>query len=145
MIEENIFRALAYKTAGRSPCKSRQYGVVLVNYKGKIISTGYNAPIYVSMICKECPRRVLNLPSGIGLSLCPAVHAEIMCLMNAIGERINNSTLYVSGCIPCKNCLSALILAGVSEIVCEELTYYDELSKKIYQNSNLLIRKYKER
>ena len=143
MIEENIFRYLTHKFAKKSPCLSRHYGAILVNSKNKIISVGYNRPVFASMICEECPRKKNKFPSGKGLFMCPAVHAEIICLINTKME-VENSTLYVSGCIPCKDCLSALILAGISGIVCEELTYYDELSKKIHQNSDLLIRKYKE-
>lgn len=145
MAEEQIFRNLAHLKASLSPCLSRQYGVVLVNFKGYIMSTGYNSPIFKSLICKgECPRKKNEFPSGRGTFMCPAIHAEIKCLINANSNEVPNSTLYVSGCIPCKNCMSALIFAGVSEIVCEELTYYDEISKKIHQNSNLLIREYKE-
>ena len=145
MLKEQIYRELAHKTADKSPCLSRHYGCVLVNLKGKIISTGYNKPIFDSMICKgECPRKKNEFPSGQGLFMCPAVHAEIICLLTANTNEIPYSTLYVSGCIPCKNCMSALILAEISEIVCEELIFYDELSKKIHRNSTILIRKYKE-
>ena len=144
MIEENIFRDLTHEFAKKSPCLSRHFGAVLVNSENRIISVGYNRPVFAAMICEECPRKKNQFPSGKGLFMCPAVHAEIICLLLATAK-IENSTLYVSGCIPCKSCLSALILSGVSEIVCEELIYYDELSKEIHQNSDLLIRKYKER
>jgi deoxycytidylate deaminase len=33
--------------------------------------------------------------------------------------------------VPCKDCLLELIEAGISEIVCIQETYYDELSKDI--------------
>ena len=145
MKSEQTYRTIAHESAKRSPCLSRHYGCVLVNRNNRILSTGFNTPIFSSMICEdECPRKKIGFPSGTGTYICPAIHAEIMCLIRAELNPID-STLYVSGCIPCKNCLSALILAGISNIVCEELTYYDEISKKIHQKSNLLIRKYKEK
>ena len=91
-----------------------------------------------------CPRKLLGYKSNEGLSLCPAQHAEMNAITNAarIGTSVEGATLYINSCIPCKNCLGAVINSGIEMIVVKELTFYDSLSEYIVDNSNLIIREF---
>ena len=122
-----------------SKCLSRKIGTVLVK-DNRVIATGYNGPPsgiphcdhriidvasvqapYVDYVVDEtCPRRRLGIPSGEGLELCPAVHAEINPIIQAAKMHISTegATLYCYCGTPCINCSKELIQAGVKRIVC---------------------------
>jgi len=131
----------------QSKCFSRQIGVVLVRDKS-IISTGYNGPPRGIPHCEErskqaiCPRRVEGYKSGNGLHICVAAHAELNAILNAarMGICTKDATLYCDCGIPCKNCLIALINAGIEEIVCTNMDYYDDLSPFLLGHSNIQVR-----
>ena len=152
-----------------SKCLSRKIGSILVKDKS-IISTGYNGPsrglphcneryelnidteLRALLIDKEidpdecdkniCPRYALGFKSGEGLQYCLASHSERNCILNAAKHGIctNNSTLYLNTNVPCKDCLLEIINAGIKEVVCTDISFYDELSKFIVNNSELEIR-----
>ena len=130
------------ETEKNSPCHSRKVVAILVNSNNQIIGSnliigmGWNAPLNSEMICKNsCYKRSLGYKSGEGFEVCPAIHAEVRCIASAAyrGEATAGGTLYISTCIPCKHCLRLIIMAGISEIVCEEYEFYDEESKLIVE------------
>lgn len=150
---DNYFFNICYAVAKNSLCMSRQIGAILVRDKS-IVSTGYNGPARSIYDCNyrliwdtklqkaitnafqtpelgRCPRQQLGLKSGEGLHLCPAVHAETNAITNAarLGVSTLGTTLYLNTQIPCKDCLSNIINAGIEEIVCTELLHYSELTK----------------
>lgn len=148
----------AKKYSQRSTCFSRRIGGVLVDEIGNLISVGWNGPPEEIGLCHErnpnkektCPRKLLNVPSGEKLELCLAIHAEVRCVLRAalIGKSTKNSTLFINCGIPCKNCLVALIGAGITRIVCNkkgsktgnfEEIFYDKESKYVVRKSNLVI------
>jgi len=166
------FYNICLSVAANSKCFSRKIGAVLVRDKS-IISTGYNGPPRGVPTCDKrwfidekfrskyqdkilpniksltgvCPRRALGIPSGQGLELCPAGHAERNALINAARHGVKTkgtpdepTTLYMSCNIPCSPCLVEIINAGVSEIVVTSLTYYDETAEYLLQNSELKVR-----
>jgi dCMP deaminase len=149
-------------------CHSRKIGAVLVRDKS-VISTGYNGPPrgvptcdqrwVVDKVFKEkygkaaegketkgvCPRRVIGFPSGEGLGICPAGHAERNALINAakLGIKTNNTKLYMSCGLPCTPCMVEIINAGVEEIICTKVyPAYDETAMYLLENSDLKIRLY---
>lgn len=164
---DSYFLNLCSVIAIKSPCLSRNIGAILVRDKS-IISTGYNGPARGVPHCgrarlvasdynlnaefsakgwpninyDSCPRKLLGYPSGEGMQWCTAQHAEENCISNAARNGVSTlgCTLYLNTIIPCKNCFSALINAGIVEVVCTELTNYDEYSKFIIVNSNIKIR-----
>jgi len=89
-----------------------------------------------------CPRYTLGFKSGEGLELCNSSHSERNCVLNAARHGIctKDSILYLNVNIPCKDCLTELINAGISEIVCTDISFYDKMSKYLIENSNLKIR-----
>jgi len=116
-----------------SPCLSRKVGV----------SGGYNGPPTGIPHCEECRR--FGLPSAESLHLCPAVHAEANAIINAsrFGISVVGSTLYINTrVLPCYQCVKLIINAGIREVVALGTKYYDDQSRFIYENSELLIRRF---
>lgn len=168
---DQYYLNIALRVAERSTCRSTLIGAILVKHK-VVICEGFNGPArgiphcgpdrlkYDYVLAKRmddafepvygdndtCPRQRLGYGSGQGLKLCPAVHAEANCIANAgrIGICTHDTTMYVTCEIPCKDCLSLIINAGISEVVVTDLIYYDDLSKYIIANSNIIIRTYKK-
>ena len=84
MNKDAYFLGICNAVAKGSKCLSRQIGAVLVR-DGVIVSTGYNGPPRKVPHCVPvedaqgnftCKRRA-HYPSGEGLHLCPAAHAEL--------------------------------------------------------------------
>lgn len=126
-----------------SKCLSRKLGAVLVR-NNSIVATGYNGPARGVKHCDGpvCPRRVFGYPSGEGLHLCPAVHAEANCIANAarLGVCTEGCTLYLNWLTPCKDCLSILINAGIREVVTNTVGTYGYLVGQILETQAIHIR-----
>lgn len=147
------FHNICVAISTKSPCLSRQIGAILVRDKS-IISTGFNGPPRGFPHCTPaspngsgsnlCPRHAKGYHSGEGLVECPATHAEANCIANAarIGACTIGSTLYMNCIIPCKDCMSLLINAGIIEIVVDDLIPYHELALKMAEVANIKLRKF---
>lgn len=163
---DRYYFLIASAVASNSKCFSTKVGAILV-YDKSIIATGYNGPARGIPRCDHrfehdpaitayrkshepfpestgCPRKSLGFKSGEALDLCVATHGEANCIANAArhGVRTFGSTMYITCGIPCKDCLSLIINAGIEEVVCTDLHYYDRESKYIFQNSKLIAREY---
>ena len=86
-------------------------GCVLVNER-RIISTGYNG--FPQTISDDLERYIDR-----EYKLSVTVHAEANAILNAAknGTKVEGSTLYVTF-PPCSQCASAVIQAGVAQVVC---------------------------
>lgn len=91
-----------------------------------------------------CPRRIIGFPSGKGLGICPAGHAERNALINAarLGIKTDKTKIYMSCGVPCSPCMVEIINAGVEEIICSAMKIYDETALYLLENSDLKIRIY---
>lgn len=134
------YMTLAYSVSLGVKCSSRQIGTVLVGKYNRVVSTGYNgAPPGVDL-CQDieapCPRRVLGYGSGEGLHVCPATHAETNAIASAarMGHSTKDGTLFCWCCMPCVNCTSVIIAAGVSRVV------YLQREKKYHDLSEVMFR-----
>lgn len=90
-----------------------------------------------------CPRRVLGYPSGKGLEICVAAHAERNALLQAarLGIRTEGATLYCWCGQVCKDCAIEIVNAGVAELVfLSGQPVYDDLASEILENSCVLVR-----
>lgn len=89
-----------------------------------------------------CPRRIIGFPSGQGLEICPAGHAERNALINAakLGVSTKGTTLYMSCGVPCTPCMVEIINAEIVEIVCTSMHIYDETAMYLLENSDLRVR-----
>lgn len=163
---DQYFLNICKTVASNSKCLSRKLGAIIVRDRS-IISCGYNGaarglphcgerytvderlvdnlpPILPPNYTNTCPRRVLGLQSGEGLEWCYAQHAEASSITNAarIGVPTVGATLYLNWIIPCADCLSHIINAGIVEVVVTELKIYNNRVDFILKNSKLKIREY---
>lgn len=95
-------------------------------------------------LIEECPRKLLNYASGTHMELCPAVHAEANAVIDAArkGASTIGTTLYMNCIIPCKNCFSLLINAGIVSIVVDDTKVYDSHTQYLINNSKINIRRF---
>jgi dCMP deaminase len=163
------FYDLAVSVGSYSLCHSRKIGAVLVKDKS-VVSTGYNGPPRGVPTCDQrwyideefrskyghhlnnlksdaevkgvCPRRIIGFPSGQGLEVCPAGHAERNALINAarLGIKTNKTKLYMTCGVPCTPCMVEIINSGVEEIICSSMHIYDETAMYLLENSDLKVR-----
>lgn len=110
---------VAHAAKTRGTCARRQVGCVLLDKKGRVLSTGYNGVPPKVPHCREGPKCPGALfPSGQGLDQCLAIHAEI----NAIAQCRDISEVHIA-CVttmPCASCLKALMVTGCKCIVYDE-------------------------
>ncbi len=121
---DGVFMALTTIIAQRSTCARRAVGCVLINVQGHVLATGYNGVHRGAPHCIDRPCAGANQPSGEGLHLCQAIHAE----QNAIMQCRNITeihTAYVTSS-PCIHCVRLLANTGVKRIVFLEKYPHDE-------------------
>jgi dCMP deaminase len=142
-----FFMAMANAYAAQSKCASVHLGAVIVKDGRYIVTGGYNGAPRHSTQCQDldtCPRREMGYESGMGMEHCPAVHAEVNAILTAarIGVSVAGCTLYLNGRLPCKNCMGAIINAGIVEVVVVEDCEYDKYikSKELARDANVRIR-----
>ena len=142
---DTYYHRICRAVASKSPCLSRQIGAILVK-ENVIVSTGYNGPARGYPHCADsCPRKAKGYASGEGLHECPATHAEANCIISAarIGAAVSGSTLYMNCIIPCKDCMSLLVNAGVREVVVNDIIAYHEISLPIAESAGIKIRRFR--
>jgi len=108
-----------------------------------------SSPRYKEEFQGKCPRYVpaMGFKSGQGLEWCVAGHAERNAIVNAARmgmPELKECTIYMSCGVPCTPCLIEIINAGIVEIVCTEIAFYDfdRSCKYLLENSDLKIRKF---
>jgi len=140
---DTYFMEMARLISTRSTCVRRQVGAVIVKDK-RVLTTGYNGSPKGTMHCEElgCMRVQKNIPSGTMHELCRGVHAEQNAVIQAayFGISIDGGTVYTTT-YPCSMCSKILINAGIREVVYDD-SYSDELSKKLFEETKIKVRKY---
>jgi dCMP deaminase len=113
-LDETMLR-VAIDMANRGTCCRRKVGCVLTNQRGHILSTGYNGPPTGDDHCIEVPCPGAKMPSGTGLELCEAIHAEI----NALLQCKNVYEIYTCYTIssPCRDCVKVLRNTSCKRII----------------------------
>ena len=141
---DEYFMEMAFLVSKRSTCLRRRVGAVIVREK-HVISTGYNGSPRGTKHCEElgCIRQQMNIPSGTRHELCRGVHAEQNAITQAayFGTSVANATIYTTT-FPCSMCAKILINAGITEVVYAD-GYVDDLSKKLFAETNIKVREYK--
>ena len=142
---DNYFMRICNAVASKSHCLSRQVGAVIVR-DNSIVSTGYCGPARGYPHCEgpTCPRRLKEgYKSGENLDTCPSGHAEANAIANAarLGVNVSGTTLYLNCLIPCKNCMIAIVNAGITTVVPEIHKPYHEMSVAIARYGNVTIRR----
>ena len=140
---DEYFMEMAVLISKRSTCLRRRVGAVIVKDK-RVLSTGYNGSPKGTCHCEElgCIREQMKIPSGTRHELCRGVHAEQNAIIQAayFGVSVKDSTIYTTT-FPCSMCAKILINAGVKEVVYAE-GYEDDMSKKLFEETNILLRQY---
>ena len=110
---------LAEATAQRGTCLRRQVGCVLVDERGRVLSTGYNGVASGEPHCDEIsPCLGAGFHSGERLDLCVATHAEQNALIQC-RDTDAILTCYVT-VSPCISCVKLLMNTGCLRIVFRE-------------------------
>lgn len=116
--KDQYFTEMALLTASRATCARRQVGCVLTDNDGHVLSTGYNGVPAGMPHCIDSPCAGANKPSGTGLELCQAVHAEQNALLQCPDvKRIHTAYCTAS---PCMTCVKLLMNTGCQRIVFSE-------------------------
>ena len=128
------FLKLAAVVAEQATCARRSVGCVLTNNLGHILATGYNGRPNGFEHCNEgheCSGACL--PSGQGLDLCEAVHAEQNALLQCrdVGQI---ETCYVT-CSPCLTCVKLLLNTGCRRIIFSERYAHDETAQELWMRN----------
>jgi dCMP deaminase len=124
---DEYYLNIALAVSQRSTCLRKHYGAVLVK-NNEILSTGYNNPPRGEPHCWKCTK----CDSGKDLSTfetCPAVHAEMNCIISASRQEMLGADLYLAGydvksgepveceAWPCEICLRLIKNAGIYRII----------------------------
>lgn len=121
------FLQIAMDVARRSTCLRRNYGAVIVDRRGHIISTGYNGQPHGVEHCTVCYRKIHNIPAGQRYELCRSIHAEVNALLIPSMDACEGGVMYLAGyeyetghpipAIPCTMCWR-VILNTPLEAIC---------------------------
>ena len=110
---------MARLIAERGTCARRKVGCILVNKRGHVLATGYNGVASGMAHCTEYPCRGATAPSGTGLDLCQALHAEQNALLQC-RDVYDIDTAYCTAS-PCMTCVKLLLNTS-----CQRIVYLDE-------------------
>lgn len=110
-----VFLGIAFVLAERGSCPRRKVGCVLVDQNRHILATGYNGAPKGAPHCLSNPCAGASLPSGTGLELCEAIHAEQNALIRC-KEPNSVHTAYVTT-FPCIHCFKMLANTSCARIV----------------------------
>ena len=156
IVRENTVVSMGYNgpPRGVDHCPERYFKDPYVMAKIKELRDGYRPDMpYTEYIVKiidefngqpsKCPRQFLNFPSGQGLDLCIAGHAEANAIVNAAREGVitKGCKLYLNGNImPCHNCMILIINAGITEIVVSERITYLENATYLLNEAGIKVK-----
>lgn len=121
---------LAAIWAKRGTCIRRQVGCVLFDIDGVELSSGYNGPAAGEPHCFDHPCKGAGMPTGTGLELCEAIHAEANALLKCSDVR-RIHTAYVTHS-PCLHCVKLLMNTGCRRIVFSDRYAHDEPSQLLW-------------
>jgi dCMP deaminase len=100
---------IARTIAEQSTCARRAVGAVGLDARGHVLAIGYNGNPPGDKHCNEgAPCQGVGFPSGTGLNLCAAIHAEVNMLAQCRDVYALDAVyLTVSPCVPCVKALLA--------------------------------------
>ena len=135
--KDEYFSQLALLVARRSTCARRSVGCVLVSHRGHILGTGYNGVPRGHTHCTDVRCPGASLPSGTGLDVCEAIHAEQNALLQCKDvEQID--TAYVTA-MPCMTCTKLLLNTSCRRIVYVEPYPHDTAKQLWIKNGRIIL------
>lgn len=138
---DEVMLAIACLLSTRATCGKRQVGCVLVDSRGRILSTGYNGVPAGFPHCMEHPCGGAHQPAGS--DSCQAVHAE----MNAVADCHDITkvhTCYVN-VLPCNTCAKTLLNTGLQAVVYLNDHEHSAQVLDFLRRGNVSVRKYDEK
>lgn len=127
---------LAHVWALRGTCHRRQVGCVLFDRDGYQLASGYNGRSSGQPHCNAAASfrcEGADLPSGQGLDLCEAIHAEANALLRCADVR-QIWTAFVTHS-PCVHCVKLLMNTGCRRIVFSEPYAHDAAARALWTGS----------
>jgi dCMP deaminase len=121
---------MAEVIALRGTCARRRVGCLLVDSQQRELSTGRNGPPTGVQNCITVPCPGSKLPSGTGLDVCQAVHAEANALMRCPDIREARYCFVTHS--PCVHCVKMLMNSGVMSIIFRERYAHDEEAQQLW-------------
>jgi len=104
--QDEYFLGMAALVAMRGTCARRAVGCILVDKRNHVLATGYNGPPSGVTHCIDEPCPGAGEPSGEGLELCAAIHAEQNALLQCRDVwRIESAYCTASPCVTCTKLL----------------------------------------
>lgn len=114
-LKDLVWLSVAFDISKLGTCARRQVGSVFLNANGHVIATGYNGPAPDAPHCIDTPCAGANCPSGTGLELCEAIHAEQNGLTQCRFPQ-EVETVYCTDS-PCMHCVKMLATTSAKRIV----------------------------
>lgn len=114
-LKDEVWLRVAFDISELGTCSRRKVGAVFLSEAGRVVATGYNGPASGQPHCVDKPCKGAKMPSGTGLDLCEAIHAE----QNAIAYCANIRDVHTVYCTdaPCIHCVKMLATTGAKRIV----------------------------
>lgn len=97
----------------------------------RVLAIGHNGPAKGLPHCTEQPCQGADLPSGTGLDLCQAIHAEQNALMFC-GDIMKIDKCFVTTS-PCIHCVKMLMNTGCKQIFFAESYPHSEAARQLWQ------------
>lgn len=113
--KDQYFTDIAKLVASRSTCVRRSVGCIIVDKNYRILSTGHNGVPPGVPHCTNHPCEGAKCPSGTGLDLCQATHAEINALLFC-NDITKVEKIYIT-CAPCIGCAKAILTSACKEVI----------------------------
>ena len=132
---DDYFMTMALIAGARSTCQRRSVGCVILDENNHVMATGYNGTPRGMSHCLDHPCPGVGLPSGEGLDVCQATHAELNALIqcrNTMAIR----RLYTTA-KPCVQCIKSIMNTG-----CDEIVFYEDYPSSYKLREGLLMRQH---
>lgn len=147
--KDHYFIKMAKLASERSTCLRRSVGCILTNEEGHVLATGYNGVPKGYLHCNERSRggfpfacEGVDYPSGQGLDLCQAVHAEQNALLQC-GDVSKIHSVYCTAA-PCITCIKLLLNTGARRIIYLEDYPHIQKVKALWDKDGRIIFQFKE-
>lgn len=129
---DEYFLTMAQVVSLRGTCARRRVGCVLVNERKHVLATGYNGVAASRPHCIDTPCKGASAPSGTGLELCEAIHAEQNALLQCRDVH-SIATVYCTHS-PCVHCVKLLMNTSAKRLVfLSEYPHVD--SRRLWEES----------
>ena len=141
---DEYYLQIADAVSIKSKCLKKHYGAIIVK-NNELISTGFNGPARGEDHCLKCTK-VGSDKDIVEYSSCPAIHAEMNCIISASRQEMLGSVLYLSGrdvsgaideiglpiaARPCEICLRLIKNAGIEKVINKNGVIYQRDSEGI--------------